>query len=95
MLVCTRKGNIGERIIMITVNPLGRLRASSAAYNWMSTASALSNPSFAGGDYKKGLQMQLQLQNDIFQISTGNAMQDMNDRITKAKIKRSFSIFQP
>lgn len=70
-------------------NPVGSLQASSAAFRWMQNASLLASPSFKG-DSKN---LELEMQQDSFRYKTYMAMDDMNERIKKQNIKRSFDIF--
>lgn len=70
-------------------NPIGSLQASNAAFRWMQNASLLASPSFKGDSRN----IELQMVQDSFRYKAYTALDEMNDRITKQKIKRSFSIF--
>jgi len=83
-------------------NPIGGLTASSAAYNYMSSANSLIRLcSFKGGNSASSLasissaekNLTLGMLNDSFKYQAGLLMQESQDRITKANIKRTFSMF--
>lgn len=79
--------------------PVSQLNAINAANNWMNAADSLRNLAFTGccGDpastSSAEKNLRLQMLNDSFEYQAYSAMQDMQDRINKDKIKRSFSIF--
>lgn len=80
-------------------NPIGGLNASNAAYNWMNAANARMNLAFRGNSmpsdslYAADKNLTLQMLNDSFRYQAYSAMDDMQKRIAKENIKRSFSIF--
>lgn len=82
------------------VGNLPRLQASSAAFGWMQAANARlgmlsccgGKPSFQGL-YNADQHLELDMLNDSFKYQAYNAMADTQDKITKDKIKRSFSMF--
>lgn len=81
-------------------NPVNRLSASNAAFNWMQAANARlgmlsccgGNPSF-GAFYGPDKYLTLQMLNDSFQYQANNVIADSQEKLEKENIKRSFSIF--
>lgn len=79
-------------------NPIGRLSANNAAYNWMNAANARINLLSFGGNNTAALfaadkNLQQQMLMDSFNYKCYSALADMQERIQKENIKRSFSIF--
>lgn len=78
-------------------NRIGGLTANNAAYNWMSSASALNALSFRGGNGASLLSQEKSLRtsmlNDGVSYKAGLLMDETQHRLQKENIKRTFSIF--
>lgn len=82
-------------------NPIGRLSANNAAYNWMGAANSLTNLcSFSGSStcnpaslLSSEKNLAAQMLNDSFQYQAYSAMADSQEKLQKENIKRSFSTF--
>lgn len=85
-----------KKIMMI--QPINRLNANNAAYNWMNSADALRNLAFTGnGNMRSLLQaennLNIQMLNDSVIYQASLLMEKSQDKVNKENIKRTFSMF--
>lgn len=82
-------------------NPVGSLQANNAAYNWMQavniriaqTRNEISFGTNYAALHAADSKLERSMLQDSFEYRAYTALDDMNRRIEKQKIKRSFSIF--
>lgn len=79
-------------------NPVGRLSANNAAFNWMNASNSLMKvpPVVIGNSSYNvafGKNLETQMLNDSFNYKAYSAMADSQEKLQKANVKRSFSTF--
>jgi hypothetical protein len=83
---------------MIMVNPINRLNANNAAYNWMSSANSIMGLcSFSGANSLMLLNSEKQLTSDMFRDTTlykaSLLQEETAKKLSDENIKRTFSTF--
>lgn len=80
------------------IQPINRLSANNAAYNWMNSADALRNLAFTGNGNMRSLlsaenNLTTKMLNDSVIYQASLLMEKSQDKINKENIKRTFSMF--
>lgn len=80
------------------IQPINRLNANNAAYNWMNSADALRGLAFTGNGNMRSLlsaenNLTTQMLNDSLIYRASLLMEESQDKINKENIKRTFSMF--
>lgn len=80
------------------IQPINRLSANNAAYNWMNSADALRGLAFTGNDNMRSLlsaenNLNIKMLNDSVIYQASLLMEESQDKINKENIKRTFSMF--